>query len=346
MNRKEKFINLIKDINDGNWDEYSDMFRYSFSLFLSVVKKYELLDYLDLESGSAIMEEHENAVLFALIQLEPDKYYKYIRTELINSDLCGDDNDFLCFKDIEDLAEFFDDGGRDTSPYSAAKNVLGDGDWDSYYDTVNDIYDDVIDDLNDINLKILKDTMFKVLDGISVEAYTDTLSELKTNEDDDEVIITSENFDAIFEDEDTVKYLLKNADELDEIKSNLHSIYNNAYNSAYYDEIYTDVWNELDTYFEGKVEYHSKPNKYDSKKTVNWYTIKIRDVNHLIYTWLKEEQKSTYNDDKLGYYGSFSGVLKEAMKRGYYDFLDFRVPDYPDYGRIKKNLNEIFTDYI
>jgi hypothetical protein len=34
------------------------------------------------------------------------------------------------------------------------------------------------------------------------------------------------------------------------------------------------------------------------------------------------------------------------MDNGERDWLSFRIPDYPDWTRIKKNINDIFVDYI
>lgn len=347
MNRLEKFIKIVDAVNDGDWDEYSEYFKNNFKLFLNIVIKHNLLDRLNLDEGSPIMDEHENNVFLALIGIDPNKWYKYICDNIISGDLVEvNGNYYLNLTDLQDLAEFFDNSGRDLTAREAAKLILGEDWWEPFNDTVNDVYDDVIEELNDANLQILKNKMFSVLDGISVDAETDTLVDLKTNELEDSITITSENFDDIFNDDETIKFLIKYIDELYDIKYDLHNIHNNAYNSAYSDEIYTDVWNELGGIFDGKVEHHSGPSKYDPKKTKTWYTIKIKDINHVIYTWLKKEQMSLYNSDTLSYYGSFSKILKECMDRGYYDYLDFRIPDYPDYSLVKKYINENFSDYF
>jgi hypothetical protein len=49
----------------------------------------------------------------------------------------------------------------------------------------------------------------------------------------------------------------------------------------------------------------------------------------------------------MEYFGSYVGVIATLMdNHGDYDWLSFRVPDYPDWGTTKKNINDYFTDYI
>ena len=52
------------------------------------------------------------------------------------------------------------------------------------------------------------------------------------------------------------------------------------------------------------------------------------------------------NEDKLDYEGSYTTMMKRLMDDGEYDWLDFRIPDYPDYGLVTKDINDIFGQYI
>jgi hypothetical protein len=38
--------------------------------------------------------------------------------------------------------------------------------------------------------------------------------------------------------------------------------------------------------------------------------------------------------------------MKQLMDTDEYDWLDFRIPDYPDYGLVNKDINDIFGDFI
>ena len=50
--------------------------------------------------------------------------------------------------------------------------------------------------------------------------------------------------------------------------------------------------------------------------------------------------------DKLDYYGSYTGMMKQLMDEDVYDWLDFRIPDYPNFSLVTKDINDIFGDYI
>jgi hypothetical protein len=55
---------------------------------------------------------------------------------------------------------------------------------------------------------------------------------------------------------------------------------------------------------------------------------------------------SEYNEDKLDYHGSYTVMMKQLMDEDVYDWLDFRIPDYPDFSLVTKDINDIFGDYI
>ena len=48
----------------------------------------------------------------------------------------------------------------------------------------------------------------------------------------------------------------------------------------------------------------------------------------------------------MEYYGSYIGVITSLMNNSDYEWLSFRVPDYPDWGETKKNINDYFGDYL
>jgi hypothetical protein len=48
----------------------------------------------------------------------------------------------------------------------------------------------------------------------------------------------------------------------------------------------------------------------------------------------------------MEYFGSYTGVITALMSNNEYDWLTFRVPDYPDWSTTKKNINDYFGDYI
>jgi hypothetical protein len=258
-----------------------------------------------------------------------------------------EDGYYLHLNDRTELADLFKTYGRDTSPYDVARAVLGEDYWEPYWDTTDDVYRDVIDDLNEENKNHLANYIVKNIGDqeLPLDDYEDALFHQFSEEQGTEGVfkITSENVMKFIKDEEAMKEMFRK--DLDELKSELYSIHNNAYNGAYTDEIYNNVWNELSGYFEPKSWKYNEKERYDGKKIQQEY-IKINDFYSDIYTFLSENEDKQYSDQSLEYWGSYTGFVSNMMDNGERDWLSFRIPDYPDWTRIKKNINDIFVDYI
>jgi hypothetical protein len=50
-------------------------------------------------------------------------------------------------------------------------------------------------------------------------------------------------------------------------------------------------------------------------------------------------------EDRLGY-NYFIDTLEKMMDDSGYEYLDFRVPEWPDSRKVDENINEMFGDYI
>jgi hypothetical protein len=131
--------------------------------------------------------------------------------------------------------------------------------------------------------------------------------------------------------------------DLDELKSELRSIHNNAYNSAYENECYSLVFNGLDEYFSSKI---IEETKQVGEKTRYIPYIKIRFFKNDVMAFVNENKGGGYNDSNLEYWGSYTGMMDSLFDTGIYEEIDFRIPEYADWDLIKKNINEFFGDYI
>jgi hypothetical protein len=87
---------------------------------------------------------------------------------------------------------------------------------------------------------------------------------------------------------------------------------------------------------------HNKLNNYRTHKSREFFECNPVEI----ISYFKMENLITYNEDKLDYEGSYTTMMKQLMDDGEYDWLDFRIPDYPDYGLVTKDINDIFGDYI
>jgi hypothetical protein len=362
---------LITDFNDGDYESSIKPLFNDIITFLRFATKHDFIDELLLDNiphdefGDAlpyldelgkvdkldydsVPDNFRNELLSYKLEKNPQETLNYITNNLINDVYVMNGGYYLYVKDRTELADLFESGGRDTSPHDYAKAVLGEDSWEPYWETTDDVYRDVIEDLNEENLGNLAEYIIKQIGGqeFSLEDYDDELFHTFSTEQGTEGTfqITKENVMRLIKDESAMKEMLKG--DLSDLKSELYSIHNNAYNSAYETEIYNDVWSELSTYFvTGSWETDTKE-RYDGKKIYHEY-IKINDFPQVVYDFLSDNKGGTYNESFMEYFGSYVGVIATLMdNHGDYDWLSFRVPDYPDWGTTKKNINDYFTDYI
>jgi hypothetical protein len=335
---------LLDEFNEGNWNEVGSYFNDDFSLFLDYLEKNGLEGELDYES---VDDEWQNIILLRKLEKYPQETLKFICDNIITDVYPMDGGYYLYLRDRTELAVLFDNSGRDTTPRNVAENVLGEDYWEPYWDTTDDVYRDVIDDLNEENRNHLANYIVKNMgdQDLPLKDYKDVLFHQFSEEQGTEGVfkIDSENVMQLIGDEDAMKELFKK--DLEELKNELYSVHNNAYNGAYTDEIYDSVWNELSEYFEPKSWKYNEKERYDGKKIQQEY-IKINDFYSDIYTFLSENEDKQYRDQSLEYWGSYTGFVSNMMDNGERDWLSFRIPDYPDWTRIKKDINDIFVNYI
>ena len=336
----EKLKKIIDEVNSGNWDEYSQFFNNDMELFIKIITKYGLIDFIDPMSDD--LRDYQNDVLYALVNENPEKWVNFICENVINSDLIKKGDDwYLYLNDQEDLSELFYDGRESTK--DLVKSVFSDDHWEPYWDTTDDIYRDVVEELNNKNLKKLYEKILNEVEGETISTDTEYLEDLDDSGS-DEIVITKENFGGMFEDEETLKYILKKY--ASDVRQELYSLHSNCYNSAYENEIYEDIWDELSTFFEGRSQWESRPYKYDTTKTQHYVTVKIRDIAGDITDFLRNMKGSHYSQDSLEYYGSYMGMLKNGMNNDVWEYLDFRIPDYPDSSKVDACINEDFENYL
>ena len=337
----EKLKEIIDEVNNGNWEEYSQFFNNDMVLFINIITKYGLIDLIDPMSDE--LQDYQNDILYVLVNENPEKWINFICETVIDSDLIKKGDDwYLYLNDQEDLADLFYQGNRD-STRDLVKSVLGEDHWEPYWDTTDDIYRDVVEELNDKNLEKLYEKILKEVEGETISTDTDYLVDLDDSGS-GEVLITKENFGGMFQDESTLKYILKEYSS--NVRHELFNLHGNCYNSAYESKIYNDIWGELSEFFEGRSQWESRPYKYDSTKTQHYITVKIRDIAGDISKFLSEMKGSNYSQDSLEYYGSYMGMLKNGMDNDVWEYLDFRVPDYPDSSKVDACINDDFENYL
>jgi hypothetical protein len=374
--KKQKIFELVNVFNDGNFESEIKPYFNDIMTFFKFINKYGLLyeldinnipyndisnevfDYLE-DNGilsnfdyDSIPEAFKNNYLIHGLEHNYEDTIKYITSELLTDVQIRPDGFYLYLgNDRDELASFFCSSRRDVSAEDVAKQVFSEdglgNDWhfDAYTKS-----SDVIDDLDEKNTIHLKDVIFKEIGNVelSLEDYdSDFFSSLSEEQETEGYFkIQDEDLNELIKDSDAINELCEK--DLSELGQELQSVYWNAYNSAYENEIYELVYDGLDEYFEGKIDEVPKEiTKSDGKKETRYFNyIKIRDFVGNISLFLKNNEGQTYSDSFLEYFGSYSSLMKQLIYDQDYECIDFRTPDYPDWGITQKYINEMFRDYI
>lgn len=358
---------LIEEFNSGDWNSISKIFNNKIEVFLSFILRTGLIDELDLSNipynnvpsfnflvktkildnfdYRSIPELLENDFLLYKIQQDPEVWLEWLTKNILRDVERRSDGYYLRLRDRTELSELFDDSGRDGTAKDAAERVLGEDYWEDFYDSTHNVYEDVIEELDEVNINKLRSYIFREIGNVefSLEKYDSEFFEGLSEEQGTEgyFVIKETDLDELIKNEESMKQLLD--DDLDELKSELFSIHSNAYNGAYQSEIYGLIWSELDIHFVGRVI----DEQTKIGETTKWLQyVKIRDLQGNVEKFLSNRLGSEYNEDKLDYEGSYTTMMKRLMDDGEYDWLDFRIPDYPDYDLVTKDINDIFGQYI
>lgn len=335
---------LLDEFNDGNWDEVGAYFNEDFNLFMDYLSKYGLDNEINLNE---VDDDFKNGLLLIRLEKNPEETLKYISDVLITDVYPMKDGYYLYLTDRTELGNLFRKYSRETSPYDVAKAVLGEDSWEPYWDTTNDVYSDVIEELDDENLKHLAYYIVNKIGNqeMSLDDYDDQFFHQLSEEQNTEgsFKITSENVMDLINDEDAMKELFDK--DLDDLESELSSIYNNAYNNALESEMYDKVWNELEEYFVPKSWEYEEKERYDGKKTTHEY-IKIRNFYQDVYDFLFNNQSPDWKENHLGYHGEYCRLIEQMMDEGEKEWLSFRIPEWPDSDLLKEYINENLTSYI
>ena len=366
---------LVIKFNNGDYLDDIEPYFNDLITFFRYLKKYDLLDEIelgnipsrdfdeelwefvvenDLISNSDynyLPEEFKNYFLLYELENNYEWVMEYITNNLITDVDKREDGFYLYLKDKEDLSNLFCGSNRDGGARYVAKMVLSeDGLGHEWYFDYNRKPFDTIDELDETNFTALKDIIFKEIGNkeLSLEDYNSDFFESLSEEQGTEGYfrITAEDITELLKDQDAINELCKN--DLDELGSNLISVYHWAENGAYEDEVYDYVFGGLEEHFEGRItDVPREVTKTDGSKVTRYdQYIKIRDFQSIIKTFLENTKGQVYSDSHLDYYGDFINLLVGMINEDEIECINFRVPDYPDWSRTTKNINEMFNDYI
>ena len=322
-----------------NTEDFDDLvnkyFNGDYTKLFDLITKQGLLDqYID-----RFIEDEELFGTFMPYYYNEDPQFviDYI-TEEYFGDVSNINGQYWMNIDREDLSRLFYVDRWGGGARGVAEKVLSDEFADNFYDYVeiNDLYNDVISELDKDNLLKLREAVYSDVEGIEVSI--DGEKDIITH---DQILEMDEN--------DLSDFIKENADE---VYSELRSLYNSAYESAYYDEVYDLVYRELHHFFGTKDLFRTVPTTktvYDKEsKSVKEVETTREQVNvtNLLQTVIKDvlDWGGYDADNDFQYHGSFEGILNRWAAED--NLIDFRVPEYADWERIRDNMNSMFGDYI
>jgi hypothetical protein len=298
-----------------------------------------------------IPEEFKNHFLLYGLENNYENTMWFITHNLITDVVIRQDGFYLHLRDRDDLEILFCGSNRGESARYVAKLILSeDGlghEW--YYDNSVNPHQ-VVDELDDANITALKDIIFKEIGDteLSLEDYdSDFFSELSEEQRTEGYFrIRTEDLNGLVSDEEAFNELCDK--DLDELGQNLKSLYWNAENLAYEDEVYELVYGGLEEYFEGRIsDVPREVTRTDGSKVTRYDSyIKIRNFQNIIDMFLENNKGGGYSDSHLEYFGGLISLMVGMMNNDDIDCIDFRVPEYPDWNRTTKNINEMFYDYV
>ena len=342
----EKYLKYVNAFNNGDMNELLPYFE-TVENILRFFHKKDLLDLID--PFDSELADYQIEILNYSLNIANDKEILEKCIAQLSDVIYKDDTYYLYVKDREDLAELFYSGGRDTSARDVAKAVLGEDDmWDRWGNTTDDIYRDVVEELNPENIELLKKHMLSVLTNWKIEIDDETPDLFNNYSEDGIFYLTPENVGDVIGDEESFMYLLNN-DYLDDLESDLANIHSNAYNSAYETEVYNSVSNELETFFDMKsAKWESIPSNYNPEKLIEHYVLKFNpgEVFNSISKYVADTGNWGYYANNLDYVSTWLNMMNTFMDNGDESWLDFRIPEYPDYSLVDKYINEFFPDYV
>jgi hypothetical protein len=321
-------------------DQLNDLFiEQEYSMIKDFVKKVfndnyiSFYDFLEKKIDVSMdyvteffMEEIPQAYLKILYNKNPQSAIDYVVDEFLG-DVIKEGDKYYMIMSRDDLSEFFDDRGRYGTASGVAKKVLSDEPTDWYYNDSVDV-STVVEELDEGNFDNLLHKFFVKHEG---EEY-------------DGEIITQEFMKNTTKNE--LSDMIYKLD--DELSSNLTSLYSTAENYAYEEEIYNLVNRELKDFFgtEKWGDYITSQIKKVDGTVVNRETFRV-DVTNLLKRIIPEyiDMHVTEPDNQFEYQGNLENVIKDWFNETE-DYLDFRIPEYPDYRLLEKQINDLYSDYI
>lgn len=331
----DKYDRIVRDYNNNEVDNIiSGIFNDDIQLFYKYLDKRGRFE--DLHFDTEYTDHNYNNHLLYLANNKPEIFLDFANNLLVDIEKGEDGEFYVVTSDYSDIAELFCEKRYSLSPKSVEAVLQGDDDINYFDYTTDDLYRDVVEDLNEDNLQLLFEKIIQDKTPIKIE--TELLEEIAEEQNQkDHVELTLENLPEIFKDEESAMSVLNQLEENgSDIKGELYLIHETAYNDAYHSEVYENVMDALEKYFGHKPEYIPP-----TESNKSGY-VKMKLDKKEFFNYLKDFVQSNVNypNDNFEYYGYYLRMVKED------DCLTAFTPDYPDWYKVKENINSNFSNYF
>lgn len=331
---------IIDKANEGDFDLIKSFFG-DIESFLDFVKKEGLIGQLDIINNEGAYEDSVNHIALAIMEANPEYFRQYVLESL--SDVTYENgNYYVTLNDRGNLSYLFCDTRNSIKP-STVSDIL-DGEYDMYFDnTTDDVYRDVIEVLEPDKLKYLAEKIIAEVSNEPISSETELLEEIAQEQGHPDYVTLSTDLllNKIFNDEETTKYILN---QTDTIYGDLYNLHNRAYESAYYDEVYDGIMGQLEMFFDTKdSSWVEKKSSTTPNKTYQYFKIKIHNFEEQISHYLNSHKNY---EEPMSNYGDYIGLLNENINMGDEECLTYYYPDYANWTEIKKQINDLFYDYL
>ena len=326
---------IIKQFNKISEDPYPE---YPYQRFINRLFNNDMVRFFtwanskgkfeDLDSELIENEFYDDYLKF-LYNTTHDEFYEEV---LKHNDVKKESDGFYIeIYDQDDLLPLYCDNYRDFSEEDAARRVFSENFVDyTYYFNDGSVHQYVVDDLNEDNLKSLKERILKELGNEQIEPNTPLLEDIAEEQGQDYVTLNFEVLGRILSDEKSTDKILSGTD----IESNLWGLYNQSSNYAYEEELTELVMAGLNQYFESWNWENVR-----GEKNYDVFRLKISDLDGDILKMLD-------NGEDIRDYSNYISILERLISEDDRQCISFRIPEYPDYTLLKKNINELFGDYV
>jgi hypothetical protein len=347
---QQKLLNVLSKIESGDL-EFSDIEEHfgSLSKFISLLESKELLHYVN--PFHLVFEDMQNQLFYALYQSDPKFVWKVVNHYLSDVTEVGGEYYYDASDWSDEFSSLFYTGRSDISQKTISEILSGEYDM-HMWDVTDDEYRDVYDDLKPEKKQLVNDRIREELKTMgTIDGNTDLLEEIAQEQGRDDVELTDEVINRLFDDEETMSYLINLV--LSDIRSDLYSVYSSCYTGVLSNEWYDSLWGELEGFaidtLEGRDDYSYKVKGYDGVERIR-YATRFKSTNSIyqvVSDFIVSKKDSTYNEDTIVYHGNYMGLLKQLIDDGDYSSLNVpRLDDYPDSRKVSSCINENIGDYF